>query len=333
MGDTISAQRKKYDAMAKELLAHKEVIANILKYAVRDFKGYSVPEIITFLSGEPEIGVEYVDDSITSKIDAAGSESVSINEGARTFDIKFKVNVPGKNESADLIINIEAQTDFSPGYTLEKRGIYYLSRLISSQYDVEFKGSDFNKLKKVYSIWICLNPSKEYQNTIAEYCFEQSRIIGEPPDDKTRYDLMSLIMVNLGSKDKNYDGLIKMLDYLLKEVMVDKVKALQALEKEFHIPIISVNKEVDDMCNLSSGIYRKGIDEGIEQGIEKGIEQGIEKGIEQGIEKGLEQGIIKGKIEVVDSLLADGFSLERALEIVKISQEAYAQYKASLTEK
>jgi predicted transposase/invertase (TIGR01784 family) len=92
------------------------------------------------------------------------------------------------------------------------------------------------------------------------------------------------------------------------------------LEKEFHIPIISVNKEVDDMCNLSSGIYRKGIDEGIEQGIE------------QGIEKGLEQGIIKGKIEVVDSLLADGFSLERALEIVKISQEAYAQYKASLTE-
>jgi flagellar biosynthesis/type III secretory pathway protein FliH len=105
------------------------------------------------------------------------------------------------------------------------------------------------------------------------------------------------------------------------------------LEKEFHIPIISVNKEVDDMCNLSSGIYRKGIDEGIEQGIEKGIEQGIEKGIEQGIEKGLEQGIIKGKIEVVDSLLADGFSLERALEIVKISKEAYAQYKASLTEK
>ena len=31
--------RKSYDAAAKRLLSYKEVIANILKYTVREFKG------------------------------------------------------------------------------------------------------------------------------------------------------------------------------------------------------------------------------------------------------------------------------------------------------
>ena len=38
--------RKSYDAAAKRLLSYKEVIANILKYTVREFKGHSIPEIV-----------------------------------------------------------------------------------------------------------------------------------------------------------------------------------------------------------------------------------------------------------------------------------------------
>ena len=36
-------------------------------------------------------------------------------------------------------------------------------------------------------------------------------------------------------------------------------------------------REVDTMCNLSIGVYRRGIDKGIGLGIEKGIEQGAEE--------------------------------------------------------
>ena len=55
-----------------------------------------------------------------------------------------------------LIINVEAQNDFYPGYPLIKRGIYYCCRMISSQYGREFTGPHYEKIKKVYSIWICI---------------------------------------------------------------------------------------------------------------------------------------------------------------------------------
>ena len=141
----ISEARKSYDAAAKRLLSYKEVIANILKYAVREFKDCSLNEIISCLNGNPEIGTALVDDEFTPKVDAAGTESVSENDGIRSFDIKFRVMLP-TNEEAELIINLESQNSYYPGYTLEKRGIYYLSRLISSQYNVEFTKSNFDKL-------------------------------------------------------------------------------------------------------------------------------------------------------------------------------------------
>ena len=50
---------------------------------------------------------------------------------SQIYDIKFKVKLPTQEE-AELIINLESQNKYRPGYTLEKRGIYYLSRLISS---------------------------------------------------------------------------------------------------------------------------------------------------------------------------------------------------------
>jgi len=48
-----------------------------------------------------------------------------------------------------------------------------------------------------------------------------------------------------------------------------------------------LKSEVNEMCNLSEGIYENGINVGIEQGIEQGIGIGIEK----------------NKLENVDALL------------------------------
>ena len=53
---------------------------------------------------------------------------------------------------------MEAQNQFYPGYPLIKRGIYYCCRMVSSQYGTVFTSSHYEKIKKVYSIWICTNP-------------------------------------------------------------------------------------------------------------------------------------------------------------------------------
>ena len=295
----INELRRSYDAAAKRLLSYKEVLANILKYTVREFKGCSIPEIVACLEGTPEIGTTPVDDDFMPKMDVAGSETVYENEGIRSYDIKFKVKLPTQEE-AELIINLESQNKYRPGYTLEKRGVYYLSRLISSQYNVEFKNSNFDKLKKVYSIWICTHAPLEYANTITEYRFNPENLVGEMPDIPQNYDLMSLIMINLGAKDKNYDGLIRMLDILLNlytEIGKSQT-ALDILESDYHLPLRSVRKEVENMCNLSQGVY----------------------------DDGIAKGKIANAIKVVKNLLAKGFSLEEALTIADIDKKTYEEH-------
>ena len=295
----INELRRSYDAAAKRLLSYKEVLANILKYTVREFMGCSIPEIVACLEGTPEIGTTPVDDDFMPKMDVAGSETVYENEGIRSYDIKFKVKLPTQEE-AELIINLESQNKYRPGYTLEKRGVYYLSRLISSQYNVEFKNSNFDKLKKVYSIWICTHAPLEYANTITEYRFNPENLVGEMPDIPQNYDLMSLIMINLGAKDKNYDGLIRMLDILLNlytEIGKSQT-ALDILESDYHLPLRSVRKEVENMCNLSQGVY----------------------------DDGIAKGKIANAIKVVKNLLAKGFSLEEALTIADIDKKTYEEH-------
>jgi predicted transposase/invertase (TIGR01784 family) len=306
--EEINKARKAYDAYAKSLLAHKEVLANILKYTVREFKDYSLSEIILCLNGKPEIGTEPVDDEdIPTKMDVTGSETVSTKDGIRSFDIKFKVRIPGDDRESDLIINIESQNKYNPGYTLEKRGVYYLSRLISSQYNVEFTKSNFDKLKKCYSIWICVNAPQETANTVTEYRFKPEHIVGEVPDCPQKYDLMSLIMINLGSKDKNYSGVIKMLDQLLVELENNRKTATDILENEYQIYYKTIEEEALGMCNLSSGIYEKGMD--------------------KGFALGKDEGILKGKIDTVKNMLKEGMALETALKFTGLDKETYEKNK------
>ena len=91
------------------------------------------------------------------------------------YDVRFDAIAPATaNDAAQqdvirLIINVEAQTAFNPGYPLTKRAIYYCSRMISAQHGPIFTNSEYGKIRKVYSIWVCTHPTKEFQNTLVRY--------------------------------------------------------------------------------------------------------------------------------------------------------------------
>lgn len=113
------------------------------------------------------------------QIKGAKTEDSTIKEGTVTYDIRFYAVAPQTGEMIRLIINVEAQNDFYPGYPIIKRGIYYCSRMVSSQYGVEFTGSHFEKIKKVYSIWVCANPPQYRENTVTRYTIQEENLIGE----------------------------------------------------------------------------------------------------------------------------------------------------------
>ncbi|MED9967453.1 MAG: hypothetical protein UFJ18_11770 [Blautia sp.] len=56
--------------------------------------------------------------------------------------------------------------------------------LISAQLNTEFKEPDYDELKKVYSIWICFESTREQANAISEYKITKHDILKGIRDNK-----------------------------------------------------------------------------------------------------------------------------------------------------
>ena len=116
-----------------------------------------------------------------------------------------------------FIINVEAQNDYNPGYSLVKRGIHYASSMISGQCGTDFSNSEYQKIKKSISIWICRDVPKYRENTITSYDIKESNIVGKAKEKKENYDLLSVVIVCLGQAgDDLQSNVLKMLNTLLR---------------------------------------------------------------------------------------------------------------------
>ena len=288
----IADDKARYDAACRRLLSDKMILAWIMKNCLEEFRDCGIKEIADqYIEGKPSVAdvpVHPDEEALSGAPMSSGMENkdVTITEGKITYDIRFQAMVPSSGEQIRLIVNIEAQNDFYPGYPLIKRALYYCSRMISSQYGKEFTESRYDEIKKVYSIWICMNPPKNRENSITRYCITEENLVGSVKEEKRHYDLMTAIMICLGgAESRDYTGILKLLDVLLSADKKPEEKC-RILEHDFSIEMThSLESEVSLMCNLSEGVERRG------------IEKGLIKGIEQGLEKGMEQGKIYGLIE------------------------------------
>lgn len=171
----VSRAKEIYDESCKNILANKIILAWIMKSCMKEYKDCSIRDIADhYIEGIPEISQREVhrDEAPASdpgKIRGENTEDKAVNEGTVRYDIMFRAILPQGQEKIELIINIEAQKDFYPGYPLIKRGIYYGCRMISSQYGTIFTNSHYEKIQKVYSIWICFNPPEKRKNSINIY--------------------------------------------------------------------------------------------------------------------------------------------------------------------
>ena len=256
----------KLDASCKRLLSEKSILAWIMKSCLAEYQGLGIREIAeTYIEGDPRISaVPVLPDEPDPIIHGAGQEDASPTEGTISYDIHFDAIAPDAKTFVQLIINIETQNDYYPGYPLTRRGVYYCGRLISGQHGKVFTKSHYEKLRKVYSIWICTNPPASRRNTITRYRMTEENVVGTVKEDERNYDLMTVIMICLGKDGQDgCDGILKLLAVLLSTNTEPAVKK-QILEKEFEIPMTeTLESEVSLMCNLSIGVERKGMEKGI----------------------------------------------------------------------
>ena len=349
----------KLDELCKRLLSNKTVIAWIMKSCMKEYNDYEIADIAqNYIEGIPEVARvtvhmdEKCDGEDEKKSDekevnlesqrrnvGLNTEDSSVTEGKVTYDIRFIAILPKSGEWLKLIINIEAQDKFYPGYPLIKRGFYYGCRLISAQYGTEFIHSHYEKIKKVYSIWICMNPPDYRKNTITKYSMSEENIVGNVREKVEYYDLLNLIMICLGdgqSQKEQNDGILRLLNVLFsKELSVVEKKRI--LHEEFELQMTEeLEQEVQDMCNYSDGIERQGYERGIKEGInvgkKEGLQEGREKGREEGRTEGIQEGISEGRNEglilaIRNLMKTMSLTIAQAMDILLIPEEDREKYE------
>ena len=309
--DLVTAgDRARYDNAAKILLSNKDIVANILKNCTAEFHNYDkdfiknkcIMDNSIKVKSEP-VNQDEPDDG-PERIAGLNNEDVTLTEGAVRFDILFEARVPDdgrrkrgrrKNpntestaavsadgsssdsripKSVALVINLEIQQDVTPGYQLEKRAVYYCSRLISNQ-KRGIRKFNFKRIKKVYSIWICLSTDNFTTNSLSRYTFcptevyqekfsmEDNAYVDKSADclakimQKNAMDLMEIIFIHIADAETDSAvPIIKMLSntFSRKKTIDDRREILQ---NEFGVAMTKeIEEGVREMCTFGEALER-----------------------------------------------------------------------------
>lgn len=220
------------------------------------------------------------------------------------FDIVFYVRIPSpdkeENKLSKVIVNIECQKDEPTAYSILNRAIFYASRLISSQKERDFVNSNYDDIKQVFSIWVCMNMGN---NSMAHIHLTKDEIL-ETYQWKGNLDLLNIVMIGitneLPEKDEKYE-LHRLICALLSNE-IQKNQKFDILEKEYNIPVdTELREDVSVMCNLSLGIEERAEARGEARGEARAEKRNNEK--------------------VVMNMYKKGYTTEQIAEIVELGEE------------
>ena len=284
----LTAETEGLDAQSKTLLRSKEVLAVILQGVVAEYHGYSRQEIMDFIEADSIVDSKEVSTGRTNtRIQGDSAEFVQLNEKTSNFDLIFRAKNPQLSTEDVLVslhVDVEPQKTYRPGYPIEKRGLYYLARSLSSQLSLATETTDYGQLEKCYSIWICRDDVPlEERYSISFYEVVNTKNIGGNAVDKENYDLMTLTIIKLGNEEYNGDKenegfeLLRFLNTIMyphredfMEIVSDYIDFSENEE---------LWKEEPRMFSLGQCVYEDGLKKGIEQGIAALIQNNIREEI------------------------------------------------------
>lgn len=298
------------DLACKRLLCNSQMMARIIKYCVVEAKDLSLDEIEACICDAVVFDKETTDKTIHGKdtvITVDDKEFVKV-------DILVKIKLKKSEEKEiHIYINLEAQNDIHPGYSLISRGIVYCAMLIARQYKIEFGPKNYDKVKKVYSIWIMPRAPKYMDGLIRMYTLSERILEGNKnlKNNKEKYDKINVIQIFTSLIENENDLISKTkrssLLNTFKILFSEKIDIKTRIEKLKEFGFKSdpdLEERVDDMCNLSAAFA-----------------EDITKEVKEEDKKSFAEKLInllnRGKITLAD-----------AAETLEISEEEFKAYMA-----
>ena len=206
--------------------------------------------------------------SVGTRIVGMNTVCEEVNEGTNIFDIIFYVRT--KNGISKIIINVEIQKDEPTKYNILNRVIFYIGRMISSEKQRDFINSNYNDMKEVYSIWLCLG---EKENTLNYLQLTDKKVIGSK-NWKGNLNLLNAVIIGLSDElpehNETYD-LHRFLGVLLSNSL-DYYEKVEIMEKEYELELPEEwEEEMQKMYSFAAEIRKKGERKGRADGRTEGI--------------------------------------------------------------
>ena len=128
--------------------------------------------------------------------------------------------------------------------------------MISAQYGTVFTKSYYEKIQKVCSVWICMNPPKERSNTITEYSLTEKHHIGKvkeilenefqiPMTETMETEVEYMCNLSDGVEQKGIEKGIEKEQLRLIQKKLEKNKSIEQIAEEVELDVESVKHYIE----------------------------------------------------------------------------------------
>ena len=227
-------------------------------------------------------------------------KTVRAVQGMEQYDESVKQVLAHKIILANILVNIEAQKDEPSSYYIQNRAVFYACRMVSSQKERDFTGMNFNDIKKVYTIWICMN---QKENSLNYLHLTNEKLMGKTAIEKAG-DLIHIILLGLAKNLPLYTEKNK-LHRLLGALFTNELTAdekISIIESEYNIEAKNeLRKDVRKVSGLGESLVESAAEEAWEQGLELGGKQ--------------------REIKFIISMNEKGYTIEQIADVTEKSKE------------
>ena len=295
------------DKKFKEFIRRTDVLAAFLHAYVDEFKNCSRETIIDCI--QKENSDKYVQERNVFP-DSGKKNEIEV-------DTLFRVKLPESDGSVAVYVNIEGQNKYYLPYKIERRVEAYVSELIAAQRGIEYKGQEYDKIKKVYSIWLLFDHPERRKNAIIRYDRTPKIVYGDYKPDQMKFDLANITIVYVGTYKEDLSEAMGLVTALFGSgLTADERNA--TLADKYKIQLNDEdNRRLRDIVSWAESFYV-----GYEECKRISETEGRAKGMAEGRAEGMAEGRIESTSENVATVVKKyGVSVDQAIEDFNVPED------------